>query len=162
MYCFFIVPHVDIELEDNTQFISNIPRILKHSKEYSLFFCEYSEPTKKGCIFCCFAVVFYTVWLDPIMCKIIRTHLHKLSINHLFWWSLNHFFQIFQLRNFMNSCTCWSIISFEGEISCFFNNNCNFLLQSWLRPFACFPVLPDPNLFVLLQDLIHQFYKLLF
>ena len=25
----FIVPHVDIELEDNKQFISNIPRILK-------------------------------------------------------------------------------------------------------------------------------------
>ena len=24
----FIVPHVDIELEDNKQFISNIPRIL--------------------------------------------------------------------------------------------------------------------------------------
>ena len=24
---FFIVPHVDIELEDNKQFISNIPRI---------------------------------------------------------------------------------------------------------------------------------------
>ena len=26
----FIVPHVDIELEDNKQFISNIPRILMH------------------------------------------------------------------------------------------------------------------------------------
>ena len=25
----FIVPHMDIELEDNKQFISNIPRILK-------------------------------------------------------------------------------------------------------------------------------------
>ena len=25
----FIVPHVDIELEDNKQFISNIPRITK-------------------------------------------------------------------------------------------------------------------------------------
>ena len=28
MYWFFIVPHVDIELEDNKQFISNIPRII--------------------------------------------------------------------------------------------------------------------------------------
>ena len=31
----FIVPHVDIELEDNKQFISNIPRINAHIK-----FCE--------------------------------------------------------------------------------------------------------------------------
>ena len=28
----FIVPHVDIELEDNKQFISNIPRIVKTFK----------------------------------------------------------------------------------------------------------------------------------
>ena len=33
----FIVPHVDIELEDNKQFISNIPRIfLKHFREDTL------------------------------------------------------------------------------------------------------------------------------
>ena len=30
----FIVPHVDIELEDNKQFISNIPRIKKKTKKY--------------------------------------------------------------------------------------------------------------------------------
>ena len=28
----FIVPHVDIELEDNKQFISNIPRMMDHQK----------------------------------------------------------------------------------------------------------------------------------
>ena len=29
----FIVPHVDIELEDNKQFISNIPRICKDTSK---------------------------------------------------------------------------------------------------------------------------------
>ena len=31
----FIVPHVDIELEDNKQFISNIPHINKESSDVS-------------------------------------------------------------------------------------------------------------------------------
>ena len=35
MYCFFIVPHVDIELEDNKQFISNIPRIYSEGQRPS-------------------------------------------------------------------------------------------------------------------------------
>ena len=41
----------------------------------------------------------------------------------------------------MNLRTCGSIILFEGDISCFFNNNCNFL-QIWLCAFARFSVLP--------------------
>ena len=71
------------------------------------------------------------------------------------------FFQVFQCRNFMNPRTCGSRISFVGEISCFFNNNCNFLLKIWLRAFAFLPVsswlhLGVPNLTVLLQDWTHQ------
>ena len=74
---------------------------------------------------------------------------------------LSFVFQIIQYRNFVNSRTCGSIISFEGKISCFFNINCNFLLQIWLRAFACIQVLPDyiirvPNLTVLLQGWTHQ------
>ena len=40
----------------------------------------------------------------------------------------------------MNSRTCGSMVSSEGEISCFFNNDGKFLLQNWLRAFARFPV----------------------
>ena len=39
----FIVPHVDIELEDNKQFISNIPRTLESTKEKLKLWSHYSN-----------------------------------------------------------------------------------------------------------------------
>ena len=37
----FIVPHVDIELEDNKQFISNIPRMVYVSARIQIY-CDYN------------------------------------------------------------------------------------------------------------------------
>ena len=59
MYWFFIVPHVDIELEDNKQFISNIPRILK-----SKFFYNY-------------VFVLGTKCLSYYTCQITKTYLYN-------------------------------------------------------------------------------------
>ena len=47
----FIVPHVDIELEDNKQFISNIPRTLLKKKQFLWLydsFPEHRSPSVKG------------------------------------------------------------------------------------------------------------------
>ena len=107
MYCFFIVPHVDIELADNKQFISNIPRIWQNDIRtilvcYAIHTREDATYSNKILIkfetlLCNTCYIFYhsEINFHKQVSDIIGIYFYKISFKRsrspVYTWSFQHF-----------------------------------------------------------------------